>query len=42
VAAALGVLMRFGLQSYHDSLLYQGVIGRDRLPPPPPADSDPR
>jgi predicted PurR-regulated permease PerM len=28
VAAALGVLTRFGITQYHDSLLYQGVAGR--------------
>ena len=33
VAASLGVLMRFAVQRYHDSLLYQGVAGR-------PAESD--
>lgn len=28
VAAALGVLTRFGLAQYHDSLLYKGIAGR--------------
>lgn len=28
VAASLGVLTRFGLSQYHDSLLYQGIAGR--------------
>jgi len=28
VAAALGVLTRFGLSQYHDSLLYRGIAGR--------------
>lgn len=28
VAAALGVLTRFGLTQYHDSLLYKGIAGR--------------
>lgn len=28
VAAALGVLTRFGLEQYHDSLLYRGIAGR--------------
>ncbi len=31
VAAALGVLIRFAIQQYHDSLLYQGLAGR--VPP---------
>lgn len=30
VAAAIGVLTRFGLGQYHDSLLYQGIAGRIR------------
>jgi predicted PurR-regulated permease PerM len=30
VAAALGVLTRFGLTQYHDSLLYKGIAGRIR------------
>lgn len=30
VAAALGVLTRFGLGQYHDSLLYRGIEGRAR------------
>ncbi|MGL6209617.1 MAG: AI-2E family transporter [Paracoccaceae bacterium] len=30
VAAAIGVLMRFGVQQYHDSLLYKGVAGRSQ------------
>jgi len=28
VAASIGVLTRFGLAQYHDSLLYQGIAGR--------------
>ena len=28
VAASLGVLTRFALGQYHDSLLYQGIAGR--------------
>ena len=34
VAAALGVLTRFGISQYQDSLLYRGTIG------PPPGDED--
>jgi len=30
VAAALGVLIRFAMQQYHASLLYQGIAGRTR------------
>jgi predicted PurR-regulated permease PerM len=28
VAASLGVLMRFGMGQYQDSLLYRGIAGR--------------
>ena len=28
VAASIGVLTRFGLAQYHDSLLYKGIAGR--------------
>ena len=30
VAASIGVLTRFGMAQYHDSLLYQGIAGRIR------------
>ncbi len=30
VAASIGVLTRFGMVQYHDSLLYQGIAGRIR------------
>jgi predicted PurR-regulated permease PerM len=39
VAAAIGVLARFGLQQYRESLLYQGRVGAE--PDDPPVDPSP-
>lgn len=41
VAAALGVLVRFVIQQYSDSLLYRGVSGQANLAECPPEDEPP-